>query len=107
MGKTYSSKEIADRVAKAKAAGWKTLELGECHVNNQDLGILLAEPGIERLGQLDLDSNQLTALPPEIGQLTALTGLSVADNQLTALPPEIGQLTALTRLLVWGNQLTA
>ena len=45
-----------------------------------------------------LSGNQLTTLPPEIGQLTALTRLNLFDNQLTTLPPEIGQLTALTEL---------
>ena len=38
----------------------------------------------------------MTALPPEIGQLTALQRLELDSNQLTALPPEAGQLTALS-----------
>lgn len=48
----------------------------------------------------------LRALPPEIGQLINLTGLTLHDNQLTALPPEIGKLTNLTWLYLEGNQLT-
>ena len=40
----------------------------------------------------------LTTLPPEIGQLTALTTLT-STQPLTTLPPEIGQLTALTDAL--------
>ena len=80
--------------------------------------------------ELILGDNQLTTLPPEIGQLTALThalpqaqpahdaaagdrpthGLDVrltsGNNQLTTLPPEIGQLTALTTLWLQSNQLT-
>jgi Leucine rich repeat len=59
------------------------------------------------LQRLDLGKNQLTALPPEIGQLTALQRLELGGNRLTALPPEIGQLTALQRLDLGGNQLTA
>ena len=47
---------------------------------------------------LDLGDLGLTLLPPEIGQLTALTQLSLFSNQLSSLPPEIGQLTALTQL---------
>jgi len=35
-------------------------------------------------GRLDLSDNGLTELPPEIGQLTQLTSLSLGDNQLTA-----------------------
>jgi hypothetical protein len=45
---------------------------------------------------LDLSTLGLTQVPPEIGQLTALTQLALHNNQLTSLPPEIGQLTALT-----------
>ena len=45
-----------------------------------------------------LDRNQLTALPPEIGQLTSLRDLTLDGNQLTALPPEIAQLAKLREL---------
>ena len=60
-----------------------------------------------RLTSLSLRVNQLTALPPEIGQLQHLTTLNLWMNQLTALPPEIGQLQNLTHLDLRGNQLTA
>ena len=53
------------------------------------------------------NDNELTALPPEIGNLTNLIELQVADNQLTSLPPEIGNLTNLTRLDLWDNKFTA
>ncbi len=50
-----------------------------------------------------LVSEGLTALPPEIGQLTALTVLDLFNNQLTALPPEIRKLTKLRALYLHGN----
>jgi Leucine-rich repeat (LRR) protein len=56
---------------------------------------------------LDLRNKRLTALPPEIGQLTGLQRLDLSGNQLTALPPEIVQLTGLQHLDLSGNQLTA
>ena len=56
---------------------------------------------------LDLSGMELTSLPPELGQLTALKELSLSNNQLSALPPELGQLTALTRLYLDNNQLSA
>jgi hypothetical protein len=59
------------------------------------------------LTALRLDGNQLTSIPPEIGQLTNLTDLSLDCNQLTSIPPEIGQLTNLTALLIHTNQLTS
>jgi len=52
---------------------------------------------------LDLSFNQLSALPPEIGQLAHLSTLDLSFNQLSALPPEIGQLTNLSTLDFRGN----
>ena len=61
---------------------------------------------IKRTGRCDLSNRELTALPPEIGQLASLRELALGANQLTALPPEIGQLTSLRRLALDGNRLT-
>jgi len=50
-----------------------------------------------RVSWLSLYENRLTgALPPEIGNFTAMTGIYLGNNQLTSLPPQIGSLTALT-----------
>lgn len=51
--------------------------------------------------------NNLTSLPPEIGQLRDLKTLGVQCNKLTFLPTEIGQLTNLERLNVLNNRLTS
>ncbi|KOR30146.1 hypothetical protein TI04_06910 [Achromatium sp. WMS2] len=58
------------------------------------------------LTTLDLEGNQLSTLPPEIGQLHNLTELDLTNNQLRTLPPEIGQLQNLTELDLSNNQLT-
>ncbi len=74
------------------------------------LGLRALPPEIGQLTaltELELNRNQFTAVPPEIAQLAALTTLFLDGNQLTALPPEIGQLTALTLLSLTTNQLTA
>ena len=55
---------------------------------------------------LNLSDNQLTALPPEIGELTKMDGLSLWRNQLTTLPPEITKLDNLVYLDLRDNQLT-
>ena len=62
---------------------------------------------LQNLRILELDHNQLTALPPVLGQLQNLGWLYLHRNQLTTLPPELGQLQNLTTLVLSSNQLTA
>src|SRR5688572_17393090 len=52
-------------------------------------------------------SNQLSNLPPEIGQLGNLWRLNLSDNQLTSLPAELGQLSNLHMLFLSGNELSS
>jgi len=54
---------------------------------------------------LDLGLLGLTAIPPEITQLTTLQTLDLGYNELTFVPPEIAQLTALKMLSLNGNPL--
>ncbi len=60
---------------------------------------------LQVFGSLDLRFCNLTLLPPEIGQLRALTYLALDNNRLTSLPKEIGQLKALTHLFLDNNHL--
>ena len=76
---------------------------------NQLSGAIPPEIGdLTALHRLWLDSNQLSgAIPLELGDLTALWFLYLDYNQLSgAIPPEIGNLTALTRLVLYRNQLS-
>jgi internalin A len=84
------------------------LKSGICDLSNRGLTALAPEIGqLTSLQTLWLNGNQLTALPPEITQLTSLQELALNGNRLTALPPEIGQLTSLQTLQLTRNQLTA
>ena len=55
-----------------------------------------------------LDTNELTGpIPPELGQLTNLTGVGLSSNRLIgSIPPELGQLNQLTALRLSWNDLT-
>ena len=55
-----------------------------------------------RVEELDFFLSKLEVLAPQIGQLTALTKLSLSCCLLKELPPQIGQLTALTVLILYG-----
>lgn len=57
------------------------------------------------LQRLELSYNNLTVLPPSIGQLKGLEHLNVSFNQLSELPPEIGMLTNLKQLLLFNNRI--
>ncbi len=49
--------------------------------------------------ELSFDGLGLKTIPKEIAQLATLKTLNLRSNQLTALPAEVGRLTALTDLL--------
>jgi internalin A len=89
-------------IARAARGSSTSQDLG-----GQNLRAVPPEIGqLTALEHLNLASNQLTTLPPAIGQLTALQFLYLARNQLTTLPSEIGQLIALEHLNLARNQLT-
>lgn len=53
---------------------------------------------------LDFEGNQLTELPPWIGQLNRLELLDIGYNQLTKLPETIGQMNHLFEIHISGNK---
>ena len=57
--------------------------------------------------EMDLNCNQLDALPDSVGKLTALQTLNLSGNRLAALPDSFGQLAALQTLRLGGNRLGA
>jgi hypothetical protein len=64
----YSSQQMQERVAGAKLAGWKELDLSGVGATPSDLSVLVTEPGVQQLRSLSLSGNRLSALPREIAQ---------------------------------------
>ena len=77
--------------------------------NNQLAGTIPTELGeLTALTSLSLDQNQLIGpIPTELGELTDLYVLSLHSNQLTGpIPSQLGELTDLMRLSLNANTLT-
>jgi Leucine-rich repeat (LRR) protein len=58
-----------------------------------------------RLNKLDLTSNNLTEIPPEVFELTWLESLNLWNNHITKIPESISQLSNLYWLNLSGNQI--
>ena len=65
----------------------------------------ISEEDEENIQKLDCSYNQLSSLPPEIGNLENLRVLICFNNQLSSLPLEIGNLSNLRELYCSDNQL--
>ncbi len=97
-----TNERVLKKIRKAKTSGATELNL-----SFNELSTLPPEIGqLTSLTKLNLGNNQLSTLPPELLQLTSLTMLGLSFNELSTLPPEIGQLTNLTELYLINNQLT-
>ena len=87
--------------------------LGQCHelsmigFKANQIRTLPAAALPPQLRWLILTDNQLTELPPEIGNCPHLQKLMLAGNQLTALPTALARCTNLGLLRIAANQLTA
>ena len=64
--------------------------------DNQLVGLPTSIQKLNRLKWLNLDGNNLTELPAEIGELKELWSLKVSNNQLFGLPTSIQKLNRLT-----------
>lgn len=84
---------------------WAKLQWLYLH-SNQLTALPLEIGQLARLKTLDLSNNPLTTLAAEIGQLKKLIILNLNHTQLTSLPEEIGLLRALQEFTICNSQLT-
>ena len=76
-------------------------------MTNEELLQVIERAAREKATKLDISSEKIRKLPPEIGKLTNLTELDISRNKLTVLPPEMGQLSELKKLKVRENKLSS
>jgi len=63
---------------------------------------------LSNLQSLNLFNNNLLELSPQIGQFRPLRWLGLGGhNNLTSVPPELGNLTSLDEMYLNGNKLTS
>ncbi len=94
---------------------WYGITVTSCHITdiqldgNNLIGTIPPEIGdLTMLEGLSLGANQLSgSIPPEIGNLSNLIGLNLSINQLDgSLPPELGNLSNLEALALANNSLS-
>uniref|UniRef100_A0A8C2ZH88 Protein scribble homolog n=1 Tax=Cyclopterus lumpus TaxID=8103 RepID=A0A8C2ZH88_CYCLU len=82
------------------------VKLEQLDLGSNELEVLPDTLGaLPNLRELWLDRNQLSSLPPELGNLRKLVCLDVSENRLEELPSELNGLLALTDLLLTQNLL--
>jgi internalin A len=74
-------------------------------VKESRLRFLISEAVRSDARSLNLGSQNISELPPDIGELRKLQYLHLTWNKLTRLPAELGNCTSLVRLELEGNNL--
>ena len=103
-GLTVGTVSGANRVTELESIGRRRGRF----LNTQITGVLPADIGnLTALTKLSLPGNRLSSIPTEITNLTSLSELNLFQNRITGtIPSAIGSMTALTVLNLANNQLS-
>jgi len=82
-------------------AGLQRVSFNKNRLDHWPVGVAAAASTLVRL---DLASNQLTEVPDDVGELTALQDLPLNGNQITRVSPAIGTLGSLKKLALHDNR---
>lgn len=85
---------------------FKLRNLEFLNISANELSILPPSIGqFKKLKKLKAEANYLTELPQEIGQCISLEILKVSENQISKLPKELKHLTSLKKFCISDNEL--
>eukprot|EP01087_Luapelamoeba_hula_P016885 TRINITY_DN5244_c0_g1_i1.p1 TRINITY_DN5244_c0_g1~~TRINITY_DN5244_c0_g1_i1.p1 ORF type:complete len:566 (-),score=94.91 TRINITY_DN5244_c0_g1_i1:21-1718(-) len=95
------SKKGKDQVRLSKTTGGTELNLSDCGIHA--IGSFKTIARLKLLRKLDLSTNLLTTIPPNIKALANLEELDIRYNSLSTVPVEMSTLASLRVLLLGGN----
>eukprot|EP01088_Endostelium_zonatum_P016132 TRINITY_DN4234_c0_g1_i2.p1 TRINITY_DN4234_c0_g1~~TRINITY_DN4234_c0_g1_i2.p1 ORF type:complete len:1257 (-),score=408.02 TRINITY_DN4234_c0_g1_i2:170-3940(-) len=86
--------------------GLTSLDVSDNEIKDIKPEDLLSWKGAGNVRELNLEENQLTGLPAEIGMLLGLAKFRLGYNMLETIPEEIGNLTLLKQVHLEHNKIT-
>lgn len=98
----YENANITQMPAQAYGLG----SLLSLHLSYNKMSTIGSLHRLHNLLILNIDNNELTTLPPTVGQLSSLIELNASNNNIITLPSEITQLQHLKTLYLRNNQLS-
>ncbi|XP_029573898.1 CCR4-NOT transcription complex subunit 6-like isoform X2 [Salmo trutta] len=103
----WAELEISGRVRTLSSSLWTLTHLTALHINDNNLSRIPPDIGnLTHLIYLNLSSNKLRSLPAELGNMVCLRELLLNNNLLRVLPYELGRLFQLQTLGLKGNPLS-
>jgi len=97
----YSQYEILATIFNSNPDNTLNWDLSDTNIKNWD-GVVMVN---NRVTQLQIDSKNISVLPPEIQYLNKITDLVLFSNKITEIPEEIAQLSNLTGLFLSSNNI--